>query len=80
MTYLLSTVDDERYKKLKFYFGKGQDFNSIIIDFPNEEFVECECNFVALCKGKKLTDKREAIKERDTERSIRKAIKERNNY
>ena len=35
---------------------------------------------IALCKGKKLTDKRETIKERDTERSIRKAIKERNNY
>ena len=35
---------------------------------------------IALCRGKKLTDKREAIKERDTERSIRKAIKERNNY
>lgn len=35
---------------------------------------------IGLCRGKKLQDKREAIKERDTERNIRKTIKERNNY
>lgn len=30
---------------------------------------------IALCKGKKLTDKREAIKEKDSKRNIEKALK-----
>lgn len=31
---------------------------------------------IALCKGKKLTDKREAIKEKDSKRRIEKALKD----
>ena len=35
---------------------------------------------IALAKGKKLHDKREAIKERDTNRNIEKMLKDRSNY
>ncbi len=35
---------------------------------------------IALAKGKKLHDKREAIKERDTNRNIEKTMKDRSNY
>ena len=35
---------------------------------------------IALAKGKKLHDKREAIKERDTNRNIEKMMKDRSNY
>lgn len=35
---------------------------------------------IGLCKGKKLQDKRETIKERDTKRNIAKELKNRNNY
>lgn len=35
---------------------------------------------IALCRGKKLTDKRETIKERDSKRNIAKAIKDANRY
>ena len=35
---------------------------------------------IGLCRGKKLQDKRETIKERDTERNLRKELKNRNTY
>ena len=35
---------------------------------------------IALCKGKKLTDKREALKEKDSKRKIEKALKDATRY
>lgn len=35
---------------------------------------------IALCKGKKLTDKRESLKEKDSKRKIEKALKEATKY
>ena len=35
---------------------------------------------IGLCRGKKLTDKREALKEKDSKRSIEKALKNANRY
>ena len=53
---------------------KGLTLIPLKVYFNTRGFVKVE---LALCKGKKLYDKRQSIKERETDREVRRAIKNR---
>lgn len=76
-------VDPDRPRKLLLHKGqieriigkltqKGLTLIPLKIYFNDRGFVKVE---LALCKGKKLYDKRESIKRRETDREMRRVIK-----
>ncbi len=78
-------VDPDRPRKLLLHKGqierivgkltqKGLTLIPLKIYFNDRGFVKVE---LALCKGKKLYDKRESIKRRETDREMRRAVKNR---
>jgi len=78
-------VDPDRPRKLLLHKGqieriigkltqKGLTLIPLKIYFNDRGFVKVE---LALCKGKKLYDKRESIKRRETDREMRRTVKNR---
>ncbi|MDD5477627.1 MAG: SsrA-binding protein SmpB [Candidatus Omnitrophica bacterium] len=78
-------VDPDRPRKLLLHKGqieriigkltqKGLTLIPLKIYFNDRGFVKVE---LALCKGKKLYDKRESIKRRETDREMRRVVKNR---
>lgn len=78
-------VDPDRPRKLLLHKGqiqrivgkltqKGLTLIPLKVYFNDRGFVKVE---LALCKGKKLYDKRESIKRRETDREMRRVVKNR---
>lgn len=78
-------VDPDRARKLLLHKGqiqrifgkltqKGLTLIPLKFYFNDRGFVKVE---LALCKGKKLYDKRQSIKRRETDREVRRAVKNR---
>ncbi|MFH1191121.1 MAG: SsrA-binding protein SmpB [Candidatus Omnitrophota bacterium] len=78
-------VDPDRQRKLLLHkrqieringklAQKGQTLIPLKVYFNDRGFVKIE---LALCKGKKLYDKRESVKRRETDKLLRRVIKDR---